>query len=256
LWLIVAIPSLEAFGAIGQGWPKAENYRYDDPYQEFPLLSQSDLSRLSSQQKQLEPLVSYAVPQTIDLYAAVYWQNALRKNIRPEVLDYYMAKKLIAYDHVEWMDDRRLNMQRVGEVFVKNENVAFLSSASGIKPESKIKKEGSQAEIITKESSYVQLVSFDTNSLKLKTHFPKEKFLVYNDSFHPRWRAFIDEIPIEIYRANVAFKGVWIPPGEHVLYFRYGSFLDYFLKYFLIVILGSVLIGIVILWGQYLRRIR
>jgi hypothetical protein len=45
--------------------------------------------------------------------------------------------------------------------------------------------------------------------------------LVLADSFHPGWRAFVDGVERPIQRANVAFRGVALVPGEHTVEFRY-----------------------------------
>ncbi|VAX35114.1 hypothetical protein MNBD_UNCLBAC01-2107 [hydrothermal vent metagenome] len=80
----------------------------------------------------------------------------------------------------------------------------------------------------------IQLIAFDVNDLKLKVNFPTKKFLVYQDSFYPGWKAFIDGERIEVHKANRAFKGVWIPSGKHMLHFHYGPWWRYILNYILI----------------------
>jgi hypothetical protein len=45
--------------------------------------------------------------------------------------------------------------------------------------------------------------------------------LVLNDVYAEGWRAEVDDAPAEILPANYLARGVWIPPGEHVVSFRY-----------------------------------
>jgi hypothetical protein len=46
-------------------------------------------------------------------------------------------------------------------------------------------------------------------------------FLVLADTFYPGWQATLDGRPVEILRANYAFRAVVLPPGEHTVVFRY-----------------------------------
>ena len=62
---------------------------------------------------------------------------------------------------------------------------------------------------------------FNANQVFLKTDFPGDKFLVYNDSYHPQWKAYINGRQVPLYRANFAFKGVRVPAGEQHLRFEF-----------------------------------
>ncbi len=62
------------------------------------------------------------------------------------------------------------------------------------------------------------------NALKMKTNFPERHFLVYNDSYSPHWRLWVNGKPAPIYQANVAFKGWWLPAGPNAIDLRYCPF--------------------------------
>ncbi len=55
---------------------------------------------------------------------------------------------------------------------------------------------------------------FNANQISLAVDFPTPRFLLYNDSFHPFWKATINGKPVPISRANFAFKGLDIPAGR------------------------------------------
>lgn len=70
-------------------------------------------------------------------------------------------------------------------------------------------------------SKILDVAHFDANRAAFKTNFDRRTFLVYNDSFTNSWQAFVDGKKEKIERTNGAFKGVWVPKGEHTLEFRY-----------------------------------
>lgn len=55
--------------------------------------------------------------------------------------------------------------------------------------------------------------------LQLETETPGLLFLA--DSFYPGWKAFIDDKETPIYRANFAFRAVFVPEGDHLVRFIY-----------------------------------
>ncbi len=46
-------------------------------------------------------------------------------------------------------------------------------------------------------------------------------YLLLTDAFYPGWTATIDDAPAPILRANLMFRAVWLPEGEHRIEFRY-----------------------------------
>lgn len=52
-------------------------------------------------------------------------------------------------------------------------------------------------------------------------------FLVLTDIFYPGWKATIDRAPVEILRANYAFRAIPLPAGEHSVEFHYQPYAFY-----------------------------
>ena len=71
------------------------------------------------------------------------------------------------------------------------------------------------------------------------------RFLVYNDSFHSGWRVAVNGKPQKLYRANIAFKGVWVPGGEHIVLLRYRPLWQHIFYHFLVIFFGLFLILII-----------
>ena len=92
------------------------------------------------------------------------------------------------------------------------------------------------------------MLAFDTNFIKFKTNFSTPKFVVYVDSFHDRWRAFLNGKKTRLYRADIAFKGLWVPSGENVVDLRFGQSWQYVFKYFLLGIFYMVAFVLFFFW--------
>ena len=70
-------------------------------------------------------------------------------------------------------------------------------------------------------SEQFRVTFFDVNSIKIRTEYPDEKFLVYTDSYQKGWKAWINGEPSAIQRTNMAFKGIHLRPGVNEIEFRY-----------------------------------
>jgi len=75
------------------------------------------------------------------------------------------------------------------------------------------------------DAGTVSVTSFSPDELVAETHVAGSTgaWLVYADAADPGWRASIDGLEIPIAEANLAFKAVWVPSGEHVVRFSFGD---------------------------------
>lgn len=46
-------------------------------------------------------------------------------------------------------------------------------------------------------------------------------FVALADTYYPGREAWVDGAPAHLYRANHAFRAVWLPAGEHEIEFRF-----------------------------------
>lgn len=46
-------------------------------------------------------------------------------------------------------------------------------------------------------------------------------YLVYGEVWYPGWRAWVDGVEAPVYRANFAFRAVYVPAGEHTVVMRF-----------------------------------
>jgi len=67
----------------------------------------------------------------------------------------------------------------------------------------------------------VEVVSYAPSALELRTHSGGGSFLVAGDAWYPGWEATIDGRPARLYIADVAFRGLALPPGDHAVGMRF-----------------------------------
>jgi hypothetical protein len=61
----------------------------------------------------------------------------------------------------------------------------------------------------------VTVTVYSANRMTLLTRSPSPAFLVTSEAWYPGWQARIDGKSAEIYPTNVAFRGLFVPAGEH-----------------------------------------
>ncbi len=74
---------------------------------------------------------------------------------------------------------------------------------------------------LTGPNALLEITRFNVNELDMRTHFSFEKLVVYNDAYTRYWHVYIDGKEAKLLRANVAFKAVVVPGGEHDVSWRY-----------------------------------
>lgn len=78
--------------------------------------------------------------------------------------------------------------------------------------------EGSPA-ISNNASGTVEVKSQNSNDALLTVTADKEALVVLDEIYYSAWQAEIDGKPTVIYPANLAFRGVIVPPGKHTVHF-------------------------------------
>jgi hypothetical protein len=67
----------------------------------------------------------------------------------------------------------------------------------------------------------VDITHYSAQKIELEIKTPTPQFLVLTDAYYPDWQATLDDQPVLIYRADYAFRAVYIPSGDHHLVFSY-----------------------------------
>ena len=64
-------------------------------------------------------------------------------------------------------------------------------------------------------------LEYDPKRVKLETDADTATVLLLNDKHHPGWKVTVDGEPAQLLRANYLMRGVHLPPGKHVVEFRF-----------------------------------
>jgi hypothetical protein len=59
------------------------------------------------------------------------------------------------------------------------------------------------------------------NSVDIRVRSERNCLLLMNDTYDPGWTATVDGAPAEVLRANVAFRAIAVPAGEHLVCMRF-----------------------------------
>ncbi|MBF0275174.1 MAG: YfhO family protein, partial [Nitrospinae bacterium] len=123
---------------------------------------------------------------------------------------------LFFYNNVEPFNEQRyidtfLNDSKT-EHFKKK---VYLFNTEGV-PEELL--EGKERDII---KAVIELIHYNPNQMKFVTKTSETTFLYFSDGYDNYWNAKIDSKPVNVYQANINYKGVVLPKGIHTVSFEY-----------------------------------
>lgn len=78
----------------------------------------------------------------------------------------------------------------------------------------------------------VEVVSFAASSVRLISRAEAPSLLIAADAFYPGWEARVDGRPAPIFAANVAFRAIPVPAGEHGVEMRFVPRVLYYSAFF------------------------
>jgi len=194
--------------------------------------------------------------EDVPVYVSINRYHLLEQYFDKKSFWKYRKNKFLVYDHVQRAEGEDWNFEEIKQAFDENRNVAFVASDMLEKDKTFLQGENTMphGDIIKKNSDQFQVLKYDSNSIKLKTNFKQQKFLVYNDNFHLGWQAFINDKKIDIFLTNVTFKGIWVPAGKNIIVFRFGAKWQYILNYLLMGIFYCLFLYIIRTWFKAWRN--
>ncbi len=88
----------------------------------------------------------------------------------------------------------------------------------------------------------VEFASYNSTDIKLKANAPTSTVLLLNDRYDPTWTVRVDGKPAELLHCNYVMRGVYLPPGQHDVEFKFAQ--DVRMLY---VNVAAILVGCVLL---------
>jgi len=172
------------------------------------------------------------------LYFGTQWYNLLWDNVDFLVLKDYTFVKFILYDRVVSFDEQKQDLKTLEQTWRQQANLAYIPPVEMNAALKELNRPANSVAatplVIEKESEQFYVSKSDVNTIRLATKLTVDKFLVFNDGYYPGWHAFLNDKPVMLYRANVAFKGIFLPAGRNVVEFRFGEPWRYRVEIFLL----------------------
>jgi hypothetical protein len=69
--------------------------------------------------------------------------------------------------------------------------------------------------------SRLSFLQYDPDAVTIAIETDQSGYLVLPDAYYPGWQATIDGQPVPIWRANYAFRAVYVPEGQHKVQFEF-----------------------------------
>ena len=155
-------------------------------------------------------------------YYGCPYSYLLYSHVPAQDLEQYVRHKFVIYDQTALMSDDQLDWPLLAASLRNLIGPAWVHDPSAVSSAS-----FNDAVAVSEASAQLTVEDFNPNQVVLVTNFVTRKFLVFNDSYTPNWHVFVNGHKIPVYRANVAFKGIWVDPGHQRIRFQFGSPLQY-----------------------------
>jgi len=108
------------------------------------------------------------------------------------------------------------------------------------------------------DAGTVELTQYQPKDLILQANAKTPAVLLLNDRTSAGWKVWVDHKPAELLRCNYIMRGVFLPPGEHTVEFRFRAPLKYLYTSLTALAIGFILAGYITHSGarQYRERDR
>ncbi|MBW6440452.1 YfhO family protein [Patescibacteria group bacterium] len=88
----------------------------------------------------------------------------------------------------------------------------------------KIKSYNLKSQRENSESDVLEIKQYSPNYIEVQSSSENENFMVLSDTYYKNWHAYVDGEETIIYPVNVAFRGIFVPDGNHRIVFKYSPY--------------------------------
>jgi hypothetical protein len=238
--ILIALPSAYVYHHLARhGTKEPHPYRDSLSDRSFKYQRFSSLENVQGQ-------ASLAL-QTKEIYYGTRHYCALHAAMDHRVMMPYVNNVFTIYDQVKFYDHDESILNELQRSWSERENVAYVWHDPALEDIALEGAANSAPFSPTADSKEFTVLHYDANTIKFRTAFDRDKFLVYNDAYHSSWSAFINGKTTPIYRSNFAFKGIRLPAGENTVEFRFWSLRQLAVEYFYIVLFSGVFMALIVL---------
>ncbi len=200
--LLIIIPALNPYLHLSQNYQRKQRINYPPLNLDFSYKRSIDIN---------DKLVTYVATRSV---------NRMYAHITPSIFKNYANHLIFIYDNTQLITPGFNNFSAIEKSMQNFSNIAFVESKDTnnrlINPSAP-----ANANVITEDSKEFSVIDFSPNYITFTTDFPSEKFIIYTDSYHKDWKAYINGQETEILRSNLSFKGVLAPAGQNTITLRY-----------------------------------
>lgn len=104
-------------------------------------------------------------------------------------------------------------IDRISENGYKPDKIIYLSKSLDFMKLSKLP----TGNLIKPDMYLFKFNAWEPGYIEMEASIPTQKAMFFSETFYPGWKASIDDVPVEIVRANAVFRAVPVPAGKHVL---------------------------------------
>ena len=178
------------------------------------------------------------------------WFSSVRQSVSQDIVRRFLWHKLLFFDNTVPEDkfSTERSYVKLAGMWKSLQNLVFLPQEGSVSDDfQSLAPHTLKTQVLYDDTPLLKVLFFDANTLRLQTFLDRPRFLLWANGYHPGWNVYIDGHKSRLLRADYAFKGVWIPSGEHKIVFRFATPMRYAAAYVLMIAFVVVLVMIVVL---------
>ena len=148
----------------------------------------------------------------------------------PIIRGFYVGPKVSDADYKTWTDTFAKAMAGPAYDKLRNDRGLYPFAMTGAEFETVLLEETGEdvpssgdksGSGVDEHGGYARILKYRNTVVEIEVHARRPGYLVLNDAFHPWWRATVDGEESPIMKANLLFRAVSVPEGNHRIRFEF-----------------------------------